>query len=142
MKMSMHVLIVEDNEGDILLLTEVLSERPTIRKISVAKTGQEAIDFVHKRGTFQQSETPDLILLDINLPLKNGHEVLESIKSSDQSRKIPVVMLTTSSSPEDVNRCYDLHANLYITKPGDMNTFENALQAVEMFWSSMVQLPD
>ena len=142
MKMSMHVLIVEDNEGDILLLTEVLSERPSIRKISVAKTGQEAIDFVHKIGTFQKSETPDLILLYINLPLKNGHEVLESIKSSDQSRKIPVVMLTTSSSPEDVNRCYDLHANLYITNTGDMNTFENALQAVEMFWSSMVQLPD
>lgn len=137
----MHVLIVEDNEGDILLLTELLEDRPSIRKISVAKTGQEAIDFIQKVGAYKNAESPDLIFLDINLPLKNGHEVLTEIKGNGKTRKIPVMMLTTSSSPEDINGCYDKHANLYITKPGDMNTFEDALNAVEAFWNNLVHLP-
>jgi CheY-like chemotaxis protein len=138
---NMHVLLVEDNEGDILLLTELLSERPTIRKISVAKTGQEAIDFVQKTGDFRNVESPDLILLDINLPLKNGHELLLEIKGNEKTRRIPVMMLTTSSAPEDINGCYDKHANLYMTKPGDMNSFEDALNAVESFWNDLVHLP-
>ncbi len=137
----MHVLIVEDNEGDILLLTELLEDRPSIRKISVAKTGQEAIDFIQKVGAYKNAESPDLIFLDINLPLKNGHEVLTEIKGNEKTRKIPVMMLTTSSSPEDINGCYDKHANLYMTKPGDMNTFEDALNAVEAFWNNLVHLP-
>lgn len=137
----MHVLIVEDNEGDILLLTELLEDRPSIRKISVAKTGQEAIDFIQKVGAYKNAESPDLIFLDINLPLKNGHEVLTEIKGNGKTRKIPVMMLTTSSSPEDINGCYDKHANLYMTKPGDMNTFEDALNAVEAFWNNLVHLP-
>ncbi len=124
---NMHVLLVEDNEGDILLLTELLSERSTIRKISVAKTGQDAIDFVHKIGAYRNVESPDLILLDI--------------KGNEKTRRIPVMMLTTSSAPEDINGCYDKHANLYMTKPGDMNTFEDALNAVESFWNNLVHLP-
>lgn len=138
---KMHVLIVEDNEGDILLLKEVLEQKSNIRKISVAKTGQEAIDFVMKAGSFENEERPDLILLDINLPLKNGHEVLETIKNHKEYRSIPIVMLTTSSSPDDINRSYYRHANLYITKPGDMNAFEEALDAVNPFLTKLIQFP-
>lgn len=137
----MHVLIVEDNEGDILLLKEVLEQKSNIRMISVAKTGQEAIDFVMKAGSFENEERPDLILLDIYLPLKNGHEVLETIKNHKEYRSIPIVMLTTSSSPDDINRSYYRHANLYITKPGDMNAFEEALDAVNPFLTKLIQLP-
>lgn len=138
---KMHVLIVEDNEGDIILLREVLEHRSSIRKISVAKTGQEAIDFVMKAGEFAQEETPDLILLDINLPLKNGHEVLEILKKHEEYRTIPIVMLTTSSSPDDINQSYYQHANLYLTKPGDMNAFEEVLKAIDPFLIKLIQLP-
>lgn len=137
----MHVLIVEDNEGDIILLREVLEQRPTIRKISVAKTGQEAIDFVMKVGDFASEETPDLILLDINLPLKNGHEVLEIIKTHEEYRIIPIIMLTTSSSPDDINLSYYQHANFYVTKPGDMHVFEEILDGVDAFFINLIQLP-
>lgn len=138
----MHVLIVEDNEGDIILLREVLEQRSSIKKISVAKTGQEAIDFVMKTGEYAQEETPDLILLDINLPLKNGHEVLKILKNHTEYRTIPIIMLTTSSSPDDINRSYYQHANLYLTKPGDMNAFEEVLKAVDPFLIKLIQLPN
>lgn len=138
---KMHVLIVEDNEGDIILLREVLEQRSSIRKISVAKTGQEAIDFVMKLGVYSHEETPDLILLDINLPLKNGHEVLEILKNHKEYRTVPIVMLTTSSSPDDINQSYYQHANLYLTKPGDMNAFEEVLKAIDPFLIKLIQLP-
>ncbi len=137
----MHVLIVEDNEGDIILLREVLEQRPNVRRISVAKTGQEGIDFVMKSGPFAMEETPDLILLDINLPLKNGHEVLEIIKNHQVYRTIPIIMLTTSSSPEDINLSYYRHANLYMTKPEDMESIDHVLDAVNPFLADLVHLP-
>ncbi|MFN3999392.1 response regulator [Algoriphagus sp.] len=138
---DIHVLIVEDNEGDIMLLREVLEDRPKIRKISVVKNGQDAIDFVVKSSGFTEEETPDLILLDINLPLKNGHEVLESIKTHEEYRFIPIVMLTTSSSPEDINQSYYQHANLYITKPSDMHSFEEVLKSIDPFLTKLIKLP-
>ena len=138
---NMHILLIEDNEGDILLIREVLSGRPFIKKISVATDGQEGIDFVTKKGNFKEEISPDLILLDINLPLKNGHEVLKTLKNNVKTRHIPIIVLTTSSSPDDIKKSYQHFANLYITKPVDMESFDEAISAIEGFWSDMVKLP-
>lgn len=136
-----HILLVEDNEGDIVLTKEALEEKKVISKVSVAKNGKEAIDFVFQRGAFKDAERPDLILLDINMPLKNGHEVLEVIKSNENTKKIPVVMLTTSSSKNDINKAYKLNANCYITKPVEIEDFMKTITTIEDFWVQLVKLP-
>lgn len=136
-----HILLVEDNEGDILLINEALLSRPIIKKISITKNGQDAIDFVNKSEGFESAETPDLILLDINLPRKNGHEVLKAIKENEKTRMIPVIMLTTSSSPEDINNSYFAFANLYISKPGEVVSLELAVDTIENFWTGLIKLP-
>lgn len=138
---SAHVLLVEDNEGDILLTQEALQDRKIINKISIARNGKEALDFVFKKGNFAQEETPDLILLDVNLPLKNGHEVLEIIKNDPRSKAIPVIMLTTSSTERDINLAYHHHVNCYITKPVEMDDFIEAVTKIEGFWLQLVKLP-
>jgi CheY-like chemotaxis protein len=138
---SAHILLVEDNDGDILLTTEALQERTFIRKISIVKNGKEALDFVFQRGKYEQESTPDLILLDVNLPLKNGHEVLKIIKSDPRTKKIPVIMLTTSSSARDIDLSYQNHANCYITKPVEMDDFLSAVKSIEEFWIQLVKLP-
>jgi CheY-like chemotaxis protein len=135
----MHILLVEDNEGDIFLLTELLGERKSVQKVSVAKNGQEGLDFVF--GNLLTGNCPDLVLLDINLPMKNGFEVLKELKSDEVTRKIPVIMLTSSSSPADINHSYSSYANLYLTKPSEMNYLEDAIGAIETFWMKIVQLP-
>jgi CheY-like chemotaxis protein len=139
---SAHILLVEDNEGDILLTTEALKDRKIINKISVVKNGREALDFVLRKGKYQNQEPPDLILLDVNLPKKNGHEVLQIIKSDETTMKIPVIMLTTSSSERDINLSYRHHANCYITKPVEMESFMEAIYTIEDFWLQLVKLPN
>lgn len=136
-----HILLVEDNEGDILLTTEALDEGKIINTVSVVKNGKDAVDFLFKRGKYKNVKAPDLVLLDINLPLKNGHEVLQLIKNDERTRHIPVIMLTTSSSDSDVKMSYKHHANCYITKPVDVDEFMDAVSTIEEFWFSLVVLP-
>ena len=138
---NIHILLVEDNEGDILLTTEALEEKKIVNKISVARDGQEALDFVLKQGSYKDAPTPDLILLDVNLPKKNGHEVLQIIKTTESIQQIPVIMLTTSSSEKDINLSYKHHANCYITKPVEVGAFLEAITTIEDFWLTIVKLP-
>ena len=130
---SIHILLVEDNEGDIILTSEALEESDIPNRISIAKDGKLAIDFLNKEHQFENVESPDLILLDINLPKKNGHEVLEYIKSSETLKKIPVILLSTSSSKKDIQECYKHHATGYITKPFDVDVFRLAIAKIENF---------
>lgn len=136
-----HILLVEDNPGDILLTTEALNEKKFINKVSVVKNGVEALNFIFKRGAFEAEETPDLILLDINLPLKNGHEVLAEIKTREETQKIPVIVLTTSSDRRDIEKAYEQHVNCFITKPIDITEFIEAIAKIEAFWIQLVKLP-
>jgi CheY-like chemotaxis protein len=136
-----HILLVEDNEGDILLTREALEYARLIIRLSVVKDGKEAIDFLLKSGRHLTAEQPDLLLLDINLPKKNGHEVLQFVKGNEHLKQIPVVMLTTSSSESDINWAYKNYANCYIAKPGDADTFLNVISKIENFWLSIVMLP-
>ena len=137
-----NVLLVEDNEGDILLTTEALEEGKIANRITVIKDGKEAIDFLRKYGESTQGELPDLILLDINLPRKNGHEVLQFIKGSESLKHIPVIMLTTSSSEKDIFYSYKCFASCYITKPFDTDGFVNAVTKIKEFWTDFVKLPE
>lgn len=136
-----HVLLVEDNEGDILLTREALEEAKIQIKLSVAKDGKEAIDFVSKQGKYTDGVLPDLLLLDVNLPKTNGHEVLQYIKGNEFLKHIPIIMLTTSSSEKDINLCYNNFANCFITKPIDVNEFLKVVATIENFWMSVVKLP-
>jgi len=138
---SIHILLVEDNEGDIFLTTEALEDSNLINEISIAKDGQEALDFVFKTKGFENKSTPSLILLDVNLPKKSGHEVLQELKSHEVSRKIPVIMLTTSSSKRDIDLSYQHHANCFITKPVEVSDFLEAIASIEQFWLRTVSLP-
>lgn len=136
-----HILLIEDNEGDILLTTEALEERSFANKISVIRDGKQAIDYLDHLAKIEQNELPDFILLDINLPKKNGHEVLQHIKESETLKQIPVIMLTTSSSEQDVLTSYKNHANCYITKPTDVDGFNTVMESIEIFWVQTVTLP-
>lgn len=138
---SIHILLVEDNEGDILLTTEALEERKIVNKISVVRDGKEALDFIFKKGIHTNAETPDLVLLDVNLPKKSGHEILQTIKENETTTHIPVIMLTTSSSERDINLSYKHHANCFITKPVEVDKFLEAITTIEDFWLSIVTLP-
>jgi len=136
-----HLLLVEDNEGDILLTKEALEERDIINEMSVVKDGKEAILFLLKEDKYKQAKTPDIIVLDINLPKKSGHEVLEYIKSHDDFKQIPVIMFTTSSSVADIGKSYKNHANCFITKPVEAVDFIKAISVIEDFWFTIVSLP-
>ena len=138
---AIHILLVEDNEGDILLTKEAFEDAKLLTRLSVVRDGKEAVDFLNKHGAFQEVETPDLLLLDVNLPKKNGHEVLKFIKEDENLKHIPVIMFTTSSSEKDINLSYQNHANCYITKPVDVNDFLSVITKVENFWISVVNLP-
>ncbi len=138
---SVHILLVEDNDGDIFLTIEALEERRIINKVSVVNDGKEAIDFLEKKGNYQDVEYPDLIVLDINLPKKNGHEVLVHIKSSEILKHIPVIMLTTSSSDLDIKTAYQNHASCFITKPVEADDFLKVVAGIENFWINIVTLP-
>ena len=136
-----HILLVEDNEGDILLTKEALEESKIVNTVSTVRNGKEAIQFVFKQGEFADRSSPDLILLDINLPLKSGHEVLKEIKGNSETTHIPIIILTTSSTKKDILMSYEHHANCYVTKPVEVNDFLNAIISIENFWFSIVQLP-
>lgn len=137
---SINILLVEDNEGDILLTREALESSKYVKEISVARNGKIAIDFLYKKGDYKNVSSPNLILLDINLPLKNGIEVLQILKSDNATKHIPIIMLTTSSSEYDVLKSYKYHANAFITKPVDVNEFLDAIATIENFWFNTVKL--
>lgn len=136
-----HILLVEDNEGDILLTTEALEERRLTKKISVVRDGKEALDFLFRNDHYSDAETPELILLDINLPKKNGLEVLQIIKSTQGLQHIPVIIFTTSSSEKDLDFCYNNHVNCFITKPVDIEEFAKVINKIENFWLNTITLP-
>jgi len=133
------ILLIEDSEGDILLTIEALSDSKIVNEVNVLKDGKEAIQFFENNPPAEQ--LPDLILLDINLPMKSGHEVLAYIKNNVSYRHIAVIMLTTSSSEKDILRAYDSYVNCYITKPIDASDFMDAVIKIEDFWISIVTLP-
>lgn len=136
-----EILLVEDNPGDADLVVEVLEDSRVRNELSIVEDGEEAMDFLYKNGKFSDSQRPDLILLDLNLPKMDGREVLEKIKSDSEFRRIPIVVLTTSKAEEDILRSYDLHANAYIAKPVDINQFINVIRIFEDFWLDIVKLP-
>jgi two-component system, chemotaxis family, response regulator Rcp1 len=138
---EVKILLVEDNEGDIVLTLEGLREARIHNHVQVVKDGEMALHYLRKTGTFSDAETPNLILLDINLPRVDGKEVLMEIKNDPMLKKIPVVMLTTSESEKDVIDAYNNHANCYITKPVDYNKFMEVVQSIKEFWISVVHLP-
>lgn len=135
------ILLVEDNPADVLIAREALKEAKLINTIHVTEDGMEAMEFLNKRGKFASAPRPDLILLDLNLPRKNGREVLEEIKNDANLKSIPVVVLTTSSAEEDILRSYNLHANCYVVKPVEFDSFVKAIQSIQHFWFSIVALP-
>ena len=137
-----ELLLVEDSEPDVRLTIEALHEAKVKNRLWVVEDGVEAIDFLRRQGKYADSPRPDLILLDLNLPRKDGRQVLKEIKADDSLKRIPVVVLTTSKSEEDVLRAYDLHANCYITKPVDFNRFMEVVKSIENFWLTVVRLPD
>jgi CheY-like chemotaxis protein len=136
-----NILLVEDNEGDILLTKEALDDAKILVVLNVVRDGKEAIDFLSREGAYANQQLPDLLLLDVNLPKKNGHEVLQHIKSNDSLKHIPVIMLTTSSSEKDINLSYNNYVNCYITKPIEVNDFLSLVSTIENFWISIVKLP-
>ncbi len=136
-----HILLVEDNEGDIFLTTEALQESKIINRLSIVRDGWEAMQFLEKRGSYAQEKRPDLILLDVNLPKMNGHEVLMAVKSNESIKHIPIIMLTTSSSEKDIYQSYKNFVNCYITKPIDAGDFLKVVSSIENFWISIVTLP-
>lgn len=139
--MSLHVLLVEDNEGDVVLISDVLDNKPSIRKVSVVKDGREALDFLDRKGLYGKEELPGLVILDINLPKVNGHEVLRYIKQKNELKHLPVIVFTTSSSFEDIALAYRNYANCYITKPLNLDDFQQVISGIEEYWMHVVQLP-
>jgi len=136
-----QILLVEDNPGDVRLTQEVLKEGKVHNKLSVVENGVQAISFLKKEDGYKDALTPDLILLDLNMPKKDGREVLLDIKKDKDLKKIPVIVLTTSQAEEDILKVYNLNANCFISKPVDLEQFINVVKSIEDFWLSIVKLP-
>jgi chemotaxis family two-component system response regulator Rcp1 len=136
-----EILLVEDSPADILLTREAFQHNKIVNALHVTEDGIQAMDFLHKRGAYAAAPRPDLILLDLNLPRKNGREVLAEIKADPDLRSIPIVVLTTSSADEDILRAYNLNANCYVVKPVGFDNFMQAIQSIRHFWFSVVTLP-
>ena len=136
-----EILLVEDNPGDVRLTKEAMKEGKIRNNLSVASDGVEAMAFLRREGKYTDAPRPDVVLLDLNLPKKDGRSVLKEIKEDPNLRRIPVVVLTSSKADEDVINSYDLHANCYITKPGDLEQFIDVVKSVEGFWLQIVKLP-
>jgi CheY-like chemotaxis protein len=136
-----EILLVEDNEGDVGLIEEVLEETRIKNTLHVATDGEEAIQFLHGEGKFLDSPRPDLVLLDLNLPKKDGREVLKEVKEDDNLKNIPIIVLTTSGSEKDILRAYELHTNAYVTKPLDFDQFISVIESIANFWLEIVILP-
>jgi CheY-like chemotaxis protein len=137
-----EILLVEDNPGDVRLTREALKEGKVYSNLHWAKDGVEALEFLRRQGKFADVPRPDIILLDLNLPKKDGREVLSEIKNDEDLKRIPVVILTTSKAEEDVLRSYQLHANCYVTKPVDLEKFIVVVQSIDRFWLTVVTLPN
>jgi two-component system, chemotaxis family, response regulator Rcp1 len=138
---SIQVLLVEDNPGDVRLTKEALKEGKMLNRVTVVGDGVEALSFLRRQGKYADAGQPDLILLDLNLPKKDGRQVLAEIKADPGLKRIPVVVLTTSSAEEDILKTYDLHANCYVTKPVDLEQFMRVVKSIEDFWITVVKLP-
>ena len=136
-----EILLVEDNAGDVRLTREALREGKVYSNLHWAKDGVEALEFLRREGKHAEAPRPDIILLDLNLPKKDGREVLAEIKGDNQLKQIPVVVLTTSKAEEDILRSYALHANCYITKPVDLDKFILVVKSIDRFWLTVVTLP-
>ena len=136
-----EILLVEDNPGDARLTLEALKENKVSNHLHIVKDGVEAMAFLRHEGKYANAPRPDIILLDLNMPRKDGREVLTEIKGNESLRRIPVVILTTSQAEEDILRSYDLHANCYVTKPVDLEQFIKVVQSIEAFWLTIVKLP-
>jgi CheY-like chemotaxis protein len=136
-----EILLVEDNPGDVDLTRETLQDSKLLNHMNVVGNGVEAMAYLRRQGKYAEATRPDLILLDLNLPKKDGREVLAEVKADDRLRRIPVVVLTTSSAEQDILQTYDLHANCYITKPVNLDQFSAVVQAIEEFWFTIVKLP-
>jgi chemotaxis family two-component system response regulator Rcp1 len=136
-----EILLVEDNPGDVRLTKEALKDGKVLNSLNVAKDGVEAMAFLRREGKYTDAVRPDLILLDLNLPKKDGREVLTEIKNDLKLKRIPVVILTVSKAEEDIIRTYELHANCYIAKPVDLDRFIEVVKAIEDFWFTIVKLP-
>lgn len=137
----LNVLLVEDNPGDIRLMREALRSSNTTQKLDAVEDGEEALAYLRREAPYSDVPKPDLIFLDLNLPKKDGREVLNEIKQDDALKRIPVVILTTSEAERDVSRAYDLHANCYVKKPTDLDEYMEVIRACENFWLHIVRLP-
>lgn len=138
---SIEVLLVEDNPGDVRLITEALKDAKIHVHISVAQDGVQALALLRREGKYSTASLPDLILLDLNLPKMNGHEVLATIKQDENLHRIPVVIVSSSKADHDIAASYDLHANCFVTKPVDLDQFFNVVEAIRDFWFVIVKLP-
>lgn len=141
LRSPIDILLVEDNPADVRLTQEAFKLNQLDDNLYVAEDGVEAMRFLNKENDYSESPTPDIILLDLNLPLKSGKEVLVEVKSNKKLKQIPVIILTTSNSEKEVQEAYSNHANCYITKPVDLNTFVHVMKEIDGFWFSLVQLP-
>jgi len=135
------ILLVEDNPGDVRLIQEIFQDGKIYNKLEITRDGEEALSYLHQQGIYKNTPRPDLILLDLNLPKKNGDEVLADIKADENLRRIPVIILTASKAEEDIARAYNHHVNCYLAKPIDLNQFIDVVQQIKIFWLSIVQLP-
>ncbi|MER7278306.1 response regulator [Dactylosporangium sp. NPDC000244] len=139
--LPIEVLLVEDDPGDVLMTQEAFEEHKVRNKLNVVQDGEEALAYLRREGKFADATRPDLILLDLNLPRVDGREVLQVIKEDQDLRRIPVVVLTTSQADEDILRSYSLHANAYVTKPVDFDSFIAVVRQIDEFFVSVVKLP-
>jgi two-component system, chemotaxis family, response regulator Rcp1 len=137
----MSILLVEDNPGDVRLMKEALKEAEVATELNAVYDGEAALKFLRRADGYADSRRPDLIFLDLNLPRRDGREVLAEIKSDDELRRIPVVVLTTSEAERDVTNAYDLHANCYVKKPIDLDKFIEVVRECERFWLQVARLP-
>ena len=136
-----EILLVEDNPGDVRLTQEALKDGKIQNNLNVVSDGEEAMRYLRREPPYEECSLPDLILLDLNLPRKDGREVLADVKKDESLKRIPVVVLTTSEAEEDILRTYDLHANCYVTKPVELDQFIKIVHTIETFWFNIVQLP-
>ncbi|MFD5094388.1 response regulator [Amycolatopsis thailandensis] len=136
-----HILLVEDDPGDVLMTQEAFEHHKIRNTLSVVSDGEQALQFLRREAPYENAERPGLILLDLNLPRKDGREVLSEVKASPELRSIPVVVLTTSEAEEDILRSYDLHANAYVTKPVDFDRFIDVVRQIDNFFVTVVKLP-
>jgi len=138
---QIDILMVEDNPGDVRLVREAFKDSKIKNNLSVAEDGVEAMAYLRNEGKYKDMTRPDLILLDLNLPKKNGREVLAEVKSDESLKMIPVVILTMSKAEEDIQKSYELQANAYVTKPVDLTKFLDVVKSIEGFWLAIVKLP-